>query len=92
MTDAAVLSAATGGALLVVALNRVRRDQVRQSVANLETVGGRLLGTIANMVPPRGPDAYRAGYAGDYAVRPVRDAGLAGRPAHRRWHGLTRSA
>ena len=68
VTDAAVLSSVTGGALLVVALNRVRRDQVRQSVANLEAVGGRLLGTIANMVPPRGPDAFPASYAGDYAV------------------------
>ena len=66
VTDAAVLSVATGGALLVVALNKVRRDQVRQSMTNLDTVGGKLLGTIANMVPARSMEAYGTGYAGDY--------------------------
>ena len=66
VTDAAVLSLATGGALLVVAVNKVRRDQVRQSMTNLETVGGRLLGTIANMVPSRALDAYGQGYSGAY--------------------------
>ena len=90
VTDAAVLSAAAGGALLVVALNRVHRDQVRLSVDNLESVGGRLLGTIANMAPPTRPGRLPGRLRRRLRRRPVRGAGLAGRPARRRRQALTR--
>ncbi|HEX2805003.1 MAG TPA: hypothetical protein VHN80_02375, partial [Kineosporiaceae bacterium] len=58
VTDAAVLSAAASGALLVVHAGRTRREQVRRSLANLEAVDARVLGIVLNKVPTRGPDAY----------------------------------
>ena len=67
VTDAAVLAALADGALLVTAVGSTRREQVRQAVQRLDTVGGRLLGLVANRAPSRGSDAYAYGYG--YAAK-----------------------
>jgi capsular exopolysaccharide synthesis family protein len=61
VTDAAVLSKQTRGALLVVAAGRTKRPELTRSLATLENVGARVGGIIMTMVPAKGPDAYTYG-------------------------------
>jgi capsular exopolysaccharide synthesis family protein len=58
VTDAAVLSRRAGGAVMVVGVNRVNRDQVGKALEVLQTVGASVLGVVANLLPAKGPDAY----------------------------------
>lgn len=58
VTDAAVLSKLSGGAVVVVAAERVACDQVAKALSNLEAVDARVLGIVMNMLPTRGPDSY----------------------------------
>ena len=66
VADAAILSTHADGAILVTRHGHTKTDQIRQAVANLEQVGGRLLGTVLTMTPTKGPDAYRYGYGYGY--------------------------
>lgn len=49
VTDAAILSRLTGGALLIVAAGRTSRPQLRAAIATLENVGSRALGVVMTM-------------------------------------------
>jgi len=67
VTDGAIVSKAADGALLVIKFGKTSRDQVGTSVAALEQVGARLLGTALNFVPTRrGGYGYRYGYKYGY--------------------------
>src|SRR4051794_2595038 len=66
VTDAAVLTASASGAILVVRAGSTRKEQVKHAVENLQGVGGRLFGTVYNMAPTKGPDAYGYGYGYGY--------------------------
>jgi succinoglycan biosynthesis transport protein ExoP len=66
VTDAAVLSTIAGGTVVVVGAGRVDRDHLTKSLQSLETVKGRVLGLVLNMVPAKDNNAYynyRDGYA-----------------------------
>lgn len=69
VTDAAILSRVTDGAVMVVRAGRTRRDQLAAAVASLAQVDARLLGTVLNMVPAKGPDGVGYGYGYGYAAR-----------------------
>jgi non-specific protein-tyrosine kinase len=75
VTDAAILAAEASGALLVVAAKRTRRDQLRQALENLNSVGAHVFGGIFNMAPTRGPDSYRYGYGYGYGYTAVKSRG-----------------
>jgi len=64
VTDAAVLSRAADGAIVVIRAGRTTREQLDQSLGNLEKVKGRVLGAVLNYVPTKGRDAYS--YYGTY--------------------------
>lgn len=64
VTDAAVLSRITGGALVVVGANTVNRQQLGESMRALETVGARVLGLVVNRLTHKKGHSY--GYY-DYA-------------------------
>ncbi|MDQ0767966.1 capsular exopolysaccharide synthesis family protein [Pseudarthrobacter defluvii] len=68
VTDAAVLSRAADGAILVIRTGRTTQEQLDQSLGNLEKVKGRVLGAVLNYVPIRGRDAYS--YYGTYSSAP----------------------
>ena len=66
VTDASILSKlVSGGALMVVGSGRIRKHQLEAAIASLETVGGRLVGVVLNLIPTKGPHA--AGYYGYYS-------------------------
>ncbi|MEO5314971.1 polysaccharide biosynthesis tyrosine autokinase [Pseudarthrobacter sp. CC12] len=69
VTDAAVLSRAADGAILVIRTGRTTQEQLDQSLGNLEKVKGRVLGAVLNYVPTKGRDAYS--YYGTYSATPA---------------------
>ena len=58
VTDAAILSKLTGGALLVVGADKLHRSQLAESVGALETVGARILGIVVNRQKRKQSDQY----------------------------------
>jgi len=72
VTDAAVTAAQADGVLLVVRHGSTRRDQVQQSLAALESVDARVLGTVLTMAPHSRRDALPSYYEeqGRKAERP----------------------
>lgn len=70
VTDAALLTAQSDGALLVVRHGRTTKEQLRHSVERLEAVEGRVLGVVINMVPHRRGGGYGDGYGYSYGYAP----------------------
>lgn len=66
VSDAAILSKRTGGAIVVVAADRTRKAQLAGAVDALDAIGGDILGVVVTMLPNRGPDAY--GYGAGHAA------------------------
>ena len=63
VTDAAVLASRVDGVLLIARMGRTRREQLRRAAESLRAVDARMLGTVLNMVPPKGREGY---YYGTY--------------------------
>ncbi len=58
VTDAAILSTMTDGALVVVGADIVHKAQLRHTVESIEAVKGRILGLILNRLDDRERDGY----------------------------------
>jgi len=81
VTDAAVLARVADGAVLVVRHGATRKEQVTRALEALENIDAKLLGTILNRAPVKGPDADNYGYApGYYSTR--NDPGKLARVGH----------
>lgn len=65
VTDAAVIAAKADGAILVVRYGSTSRHQVEMASSALAKVDARLLGSVLNMAPMKGADAYSYGYGYD---------------------------
>lgn len=81
VTDAALVSKMTKGALVVAAAGRTDRAELKGAFAALENVGARVSGVILTMLPTKGPDAYSYGqygygygYAPEQAAVPSRES------------------
>lgn len=70
VTDAAVVSKFTSGALMVAASGSTKKPQLEGAVKALDAIGSRLLGVVVTMLPTKGPDSY--GY-GSYAYSATHD-------------------
>jgi succinoglycan biosynthesis transport protein ExoP len=62
VTDAAILSKRSGGAVLISAIKRANRHQITAALGVLGSVDADVLGTVVTMVPTRGSDARVYGY------------------------------
>ena len=58
LADPAVLSVEVDGVIIVIRHGKTTRDQLRQSVERLRSVGARVFGVVANMTPARGSRFY----------------------------------
>lgn len=58
VSDAVILTRRTGGALLLAAVGRTRRTDLRRAIDNLRQVDGSVLGLVLTMVPPRQSIGY----------------------------------
>lgn len=77
VTDAALIARRATGALIVTAADKALIPRVRDAVANLEKVGGKVLGTIVTMLPTRGADrSFADAYGHDSAAASPRAAHL----------------
>ncbi|MBA75122.1 MAG: chromosome partitioning protein [Tistrella sp.] len=81
VTDAAVLSRKTRGAILAVAAGRTRKPELEGAIRAIETASGTILGVVATMLPTKGPDSYSYGsytygygYGYGYAAEGGKDA------------------
>lgn len=75
VTDAAVLSTASDGVLLVVSAGRTTYEMMHKALENIGKANGRVLGVVLNKIPKRGADSgyYGYQYRGDYTA-PTSDA------------------
>lgn len=62
VTDGALVSKLTRGALLVVAAGRTHKGEVEAAIQALESVGATLAGVVMTMLPTKGPDRYGGRY------------------------------
>ncbi|WP_062311218.1 polysaccharide biosynthesis tyrosine autokinase [Demequina rhizosphaerae] len=85
VTDAAVLTARTDGALVVAASGRTTIDVLDRALQNLDRVNGRALGIIVDAMPRKGAykDAYA--YAYDYSTDGGREK-KSGDASSSSWH------
>lgn len=59
VTDAAVVSRLTDGAIVVVGAGLINREDVTRALESLETVDAKVLGIVMNRVPTKGASGYR---------------------------------
>ncbi|MEQ4204258.1 polysaccharide biosynthesis tyrosine autokinase [Actinopolymorpha sp. B9G3] len=67
VTDAGILATQADGTLLVVRYGKTTHDQIRGSVARLNSVNARLIGTLLNRSPQKG-DGGKYGYGYGYGT------------------------
>lgn len=92
VTDAALVSKMTKGAIVVAAAGKTDRGELQGALAALENVGAKVSGVIITMLPTKGPDAYgygRYGYGG-YGYTAEANAASAAVTAKRRKRELRR--
>jgi succinoglycan biosynthesis transport protein ExoP len=83
VTDAALVSKLTRGAIIVVAAGRTHKGELEGAIATLRNVGANVAGVIMTMLPTKGPDAYgygRYGY-GSYSYPSSTDERAAPEPS-----------
>jgi capsular exopolysaccharide synthesis family protein len=68
VTDAAVVSKLTGGAIIAAASGVTKKNELSAAVRSLEHIGSRLVGLVVTMLPTKGPDSYGYGVYG-YGVQ-----------------------
>lgn len=61
VTDAAVLSKLTGGAIVIAAAGRTKKPELASALRTLDHIGSNVLGIVLTMLPTRGPDSYGYG-------------------------------
>ena len=66
VTDAAVLSKLTGGAIVIAAAGRTKRQELASALRSLDHIGSNVLGIVMTMLPTKGPDSYGYGSYGSY--------------------------
>ncbi|AYF97246.1 polysaccharide biosynthesis tyrosine autokinase [Protaetiibacter intestinalis] len=64
VTDGAILSKQTSGAIVVAAAGRTQRNQLEAALKSLESVDAKVHGIVLTMMPTKGPDAYGYGAYG----------------------------
>ncbi|MDQ3455442.1 MAG: polysaccharide biosynthesis tyrosine autokinase [Actinomycetota bacterium] len=73
VTDGAVLAVLADGVVIVTRYGRTRREQLRAAAAMVRVIDVRVLGTVLNMIPPKGGGGdygYGYGYGYGYAYEP----------------------
>ncbi|WP_081323056.1 polysaccharide biosynthesis tyrosine autokinase [Microbacterium testaceum] len=66
VTDAAIITRVTSGAIMVVSAGRTTKHQLKGATEALNTAGAKIAGFVMSMVPTRGPDSYYSAYGYGY--------------------------
>ncbi|MDQ3734143.1 MAG: polysaccharide biosynthesis tyrosine autokinase [Actinomycetota bacterium] len=70
VTDAAVLAILADGVVIVTRWGATKREQLRAAAAMVRVIDVRVLGTVLNMIPPKGGSTYGYGYGYGYSYEP----------------------
>lgn len=62
VTDATVLAQKVAGVVLVIGSGKIQSHDLEKSLSSLELVKANVLGTVLNLLPSKGPDAYAYSY------------------------------
>jgi succinoglycan biosynthesis transport protein ExoP len=73
VTDAAVLSVAADGAIIIARHGVTTRAQLQQAASNLHRIDAKLLGVVLNRIPPKAAEGYGYGYQYAYDAAPAHD-------------------
>lgn len=79
VTDAAILSRLTGGAVVVVGANLLQRHHLAEAMGSLDSVGARVLGIVINRLAKTPSDSYMYDYSSTSADSGKKKSRLAGR-------------
>jgi succinoglycan biosynthesis transport protein ExoP len=79
VTDAAVLSRLTGGAVVISSVRRVTQKQLASALDALRSIGSKTLGVVMTMVPTKDRGAYDTYYAAKTAAPSAPSAPKQGR-------------
>lgn len=89
VADSSIISAQTGGALLVIDSTSTHRSAVRHATAEVQRAGGKLIGCLLNSLDPSSSPYYYGPYRYDYGEKhaAASDNGLGtGKTSTRRRH------
>ena len=70
--DNAAAASAASWHYIPATMESVTREQLERTAKALSTVDARVLGTVMNMAPTKGPDAYAYGYGYGYTYKASR--------------------
>jgi succinoglycan biosynthesis transport protein ExoP len=73
VTDAAVLSVAADGAIIIARHGVTTKAQLHQAASNLHRIDAKLLGVVLNRIPPKSAEGYGYGYQYAYDASPSND-------------------
>ncbi|WP_291048131.1 polysaccharide biosynthesis tyrosine autokinase [Herbiconiux sp.] len=63
VTDAAVLSSLTAGAIVVAAAGKVKKTELSSAIRNLNQTNSKVIGIVMTMLPTKGVDSYGGEYS-----------------------------
>lgn len=84
VTDAAIISGMTAGALVVAGSGKVKRTELARALASLTSIESNVVGIVLTMLPSKGPDAYNAERYGYYGAGPEESIAATDTPTRRR--------
>ncbi|MEF2978746.1 polysaccharide biosynthesis tyrosine autokinase [Subtercola sp. YIM 133946] len=84
VTDGAVISSMTAGAIVVASSGKVKRTELARALNSLASIKSNVVGIVITMLPSKGPDSYNAERYGYYGASPENEPVDAGAPTRRR--------
>jgi succinoglycan biosynthesis transport protein ExoP len=83
VTDGAIISSMTGGAVVVAGSGKVKRTELARALNSLTSIDSKVVGVVLTMLPNKGPDSYNNEKYGYYGAGPVEEEAETA-PARRR--------
>ncbi|RFA08356.1 chromosome partitioning protein [Subtercola boreus] len=84
VTDGAIISSMTAGAIVVAASGKVKRTELARALNSLSSINSNIVGVVMTMLPNKGPDSYNSEKYGYYGAGPDEDFAETTPPRRRR--------
>ncbi|RFA15170.1 chromosome partitioning protein [Subtercola boreus] len=73
VTDGAIISSMTAGAILVAGSGKVKKTELARALNSLTSINSKVVGVVLTMLPNKGPDSYNNEKYGYYGAGPVEE-------------------
>ncbi|MBM7473404.1 polysaccharide biosynthesis tyrosine autokinase [Subtercola frigoramans] len=84
VTDAAIISSMTAGAIVIAGSGKVKRTELARALNSLTGIKSNVVGVVLTMLPSKGPDAYNAERYGYYGAGPETEVSPSDAPIRKR--------